>query len=556
MELDLYKIINNISSPIAVISPIKNDDKQIVDIELCFINQKMKKIAGHIFQDCNRWSEFKNNITADIPIFEITTAALTGNYVNESTYYSPATKRWYKVELTCITETDNEYIIATLSDITTEKNYARRLRESIIKDPLTGLLNRSGFTDSFEIILDTCRFEGKSAGILILDIDDLKNINDSLGPIEGDNTIIRVAEILKRFERDNINIFRYGDDEFLVLISNADSKDSIINITDTIYECFQQKRLLISGGVALYPDHSESKDELIRFADMAVHYAKSHGKNAIRYFEPEMQRVFIQQLTLQTKLTTAVLESSFYMNYQPQFDIRTGLLRGFEALLRWNDPELGEIGPSVFIPIAEETGLILPIGRWVLNATMSKLKEWQLKYNFKGIMSVNVSPIQLKQDDFLEELGFVVEKYQIDPASVEIEITEGVMINNIENTVEKLKGIKDMGFKISLDDFGTGYSSLNYLQALPLDTLKIDKSFINDITSIDGVQANITSSIITMVSRMGLETIAEGVEHPDQLNLLKRFNCNIVQGFLRGKPMSVSICENYLSGNTSAIPTN
>ena len=269
-----------------------------------------------------------------------------------------------------------------------------------------------------------------------------------------------------------------------------------------------------------------------------------------------MQRVFIQQLQLQTKLTNAVMDCNFYMNYQPQFEIATGILRGFEALIRWKDPELGEIGPQVFIPVAEESGLILPIGRWVLNSTMQRLKEWQIKYDFTGTMSVNVSPIQLKQDDFIDDLMDIVSKYGIDPASVEIEITEGVMINNIRSTVEKLKEIKDLGFKISLDDFGTGYSSLNYLQQLPLDTLKIDKSFINDICSMDGIQANITSSIINMVSRMGLETIAEGVENPDQLSLLKRFNCNIVQGFLRGKPMSIEDCAAYLSGDKNALKTN
>ena len=244
------------------------------------------------------------------------------------------------------------------------------------------------------------------------------------------------------------------------------------------------------------------------------------------------------------------------MNYQPQFEISTGLLRGFEALIRWDDPELGEIPPSVFIPVAEENGLILPLGKWILNTTMQRLKEWQDKYDFKGTMSVNVSPIQLKQDGFLDELMEIIGKYEIDPEYVEIEITEGVMINNIQTTVEKLKSLKDLGFKISLDDFGTGYSSLNYLQQLPLDTLKIDKSFINDICSMDGIQANITSSIINMVTKMGLETIAEGVERPDQLNLLKRYNCNIVQGFLRGKPMNIIDCDAYLGGDKSALRTN
>lgn len=289
---------------------------------------------------------------------------------------------------------------------------------------------------------------------------------------------------------------------------------------------------------------------------MAIHYAKRNGKNNFVYFEPDMQRVFIQHLTLQTKMTTAILENSFSQYYQPQFDIRTGELRGFEALIRWRDDELGDIAPSVFIPLAEETGLIIPIGRWVLKSAMTTLKKWQEKYNFTGIMSVNVSPIQLRSDNFISELDELIEHYKIKPELLEIEITEGVMINNMNDTIEKLKDIKSRGLRVSLDDFGTGYSSLSYLQMLPLNTLKIDKAFINGITAADGIQANITSCIINMVEKMGLETIAEGVEHPEQLDLLNKLNCNIVQGFLRGKPMPFNLCDAYLSGDQSALLKN
>ena len=289
---------------------------------------------------------------------------------------------------------------------------------------------------------------------------------------------------------------------------------------------------------------------------MAVHYAKKNGKNNFVYFELDMQRVFIQHLQLQTKMTTAILESNFKQYYQPQFDIRTSQLRGFEALIRWTDTELGDIAPSVFIPLAEETGLIIAIGRWVLKTAISTLKTWQEKYDYKGIMSVNVSPVQLRQDNFIPELKELITVYQIDPSLLEIEITEGIMIHNMNDTIEKLKAVKNLGLRVSLDDFGTGYSSLSYLQMLPLNTLKIDKSFINNITSSDGIQANITSSIINMVEKMGLETIAEGVEHPEQLDLLNKFNCNVVQGFLCGKPMPFALCDAYLSGDKGAMLKN
>ena len=214
---------------------------------------------------------------------------------------------------------------------------------------------------------------------------------------------------------------------------------------------------------------------------------------------------------------------------------------------------MGDISPVMFIPIAEESGLIIPISNWVLNTAFSALKNWQDEFNFKGVLSVNISPLHLKQETFISEITSIIDKYDLNPNFIEIEITEGIMIDNMDDAVEKLKQLKNMGFRISLDDFGTGYSSLSYLQKLPLNTLKIDKSFINNITAKDGIQANITNSIIKMVSQMGLDTIAEGVERPAQLEVLKRFNCHIIQGFLRGKPMTLESCNKYLNGDNSAL---
>ena len=266
-----------------------------------------------------------------------------------------------------------------------------------------------------------------------------------------------------------------------------------------------------------------------------------------------MQRVFIQKLNMQAKMSAALINNDFYLVYQPQFDIKTGDLRGFEALMRWYDKELGDIGPAIFIPLAEETGMILEIGDWVLNTAFCTLKNWQQKYSFKGIMSINISPMQLKQPNFIENIRNLLIKYNLNPDAVEIEITEGIMIENMNEAIEKLNSLKNIGLRISLDDFGTGYSSLSYLQVLPLNTLKIDKSFITGITEKNGIQANITNSIITMVTKMGLQTIAEGVEKNEQLQILKEFNCHIVQGFLRGKPMPEQNCAAYLGGKKSAL---
>ena len=554
MSLNLLSILDHISAPIVVATPIKDQSGKIIDFDIIYTNEELKQAAGFVIQNKPKWSDFSMNITSDIPWFKMALDAIAGRFYDDVKYFSPSTQAWYKIEMKYLPE--DKYIIITFINITSEREYYRKLKKTLITDPMTGFSNRSGFADSFSITMETARFKGFYAALLVIDIDNLQNINDSLGSTAGDKVILDVADTLKQFQREYIQIFRYGDDEFAVIITNFESNDSLVNFIDCIYDAFRLKQISVSGGVAMFPTNTEQKDEMIRFADMAVHYAKKNGKNTFVYFEPEMHRIFIQRLTLQSKMNAALLESNFTQYYQPQFDVQTGTLRGFEALIRWNDEELGSIAPSVFIPIAEETGLIVPIGRWVLKTAITTLKTWQAKYNFRGIISVNVSPIQLLNDDFIEELEDLIFEYRIDPELLEIEITEGVMINNMNEAIEKLRQIKAMGCRVSLDDFGTGYSSLSYLQMLPLNTLKIDKAFINDITSKDGVQATITRSIIDMVEKMGLETIAEGVENTEQLDLLNKFNCNFVQGFLRGKPMPYQLCDAYLAGDVNALLKN
>lgn len=554
MDIDFKIILDNIPSPVIVATPEKDDSGKVIDFEISYVNEEVKKAVGYIIKGCRKWSDFENEITSDVPWFKMALDAMTDREYPEARYFSPSTKKWYKIDMKYLADQKN--VIVFFTDITSERQYYQKLKSSAITDIQTGFLNRTGFNESFNIALETARYNKKYAALLILDIDNLQSINDSRGYNEGDALILGVSEVLKQFENHGVQIFRYGDDEFALIINNFDTEDSLANFIDCIYESFQIKQISVSAGISFFPSNSELSEELIRFADMALQYAKKNGKNNFTYFEPDMQRLFIQKLTLQSKMTTALLENSFSQYYQPQFDINTGKLRGFEALIRWTDAELGNIPPSIFIPIAEETGLIIPIGRWILRTAVKTLKTWQEKFHFDGVMSVNISPIQLLQDNFIEELDEIVKNEKIDPTLLEIEITEGVFIHKMEETVEKLKAIRERGIRVSLDDFGTGYSSLSYLQSLPLNTLKIDKSFINDITSADGVQANITSSIIKMVGKMGLETIAEGVEYPEQLDLLTHFKCNIVQGFLRGKPMPQKLCDDYLSGDDNALLKN
>ncbi len=548
-EPDFSSILNAFSSPILIAKPIRAGSK-IIDFELVFANKSFFDSVSPKISACHKFSEFKNLLNHTVPWIDLGDKALNGIFVAPIDYYSELSNSWFEVQ---IRGTNDGLIVVNLLNITEKKNNEQKLRDTAFLDSLTSLPNRNEFDEEFPHKLERAEFEGNKLGLLLINIDNIKNINDAKGHQAGDEIIKKAAGILNQFSKRIISAYRFGGDEFLAVIQNVISADSIGNITDTILEAFMIQEINVSGGISVYPDNSCDKEELLRFADIAMHSAKKDGKNQFQFFKPDMQRIFIQKLNIQNRMTQAVLSSKFSLFYQPQFDAKSGELRGFEALIRWHDEQYGQIPPSVFIPLAEECGLILPIGTWVLNTAFSTLKRWQTKFNFKGVISVNLSPIQLKQTDILVELQNLLRTYDLNPNFIEIEITEGIMIDNMDDAVSKLKILKDMGFRVSLDDFGTGYSSLSYLQMLPLDTLKIDKSFINDITSKNGIQANITNSIISMVSNMGLTTIAEGVEQNSQLELLRKFNCNIIQGFLLGKPMPQERCEEYISGNKSAL---
>ena len=541
--------MNSISSPVIVARPIILPQGQ-KDFELVFFNEAFSRTVSKTILKFHYFHEFKALLSTEVPWNDMADKAINKIPCEPVTYFSDLSNGWFRVQMKGM---DGKYIVVNIENITKEREHSKKLLDTAYIDILTGLYNRNKFLDDIADLTAQAQFNGTKLGLLLIDIDNMKIINDYNGHTAGDEVLKKSAEILKRFSKNIIKAYRFGGDEFLLAIKNCSSMDSITNVCDTVFESFNSEQIKFSGGIAVYPDDSEEPEDLLRFTDIAMRRAKKDGKNRITNFKPEMQRVFIQKLNMQAKMSAALLNSDFYLVYQPQFDIKTGDLRGFEALMRWHDKELGDIGPAIFIPLAEETGMILEIGDWVLNTAFCTLKNWQQKYSFKGIMSINISPMQLKQPNFIENIRNLLIKYNLNPDTVEIEITEGIMIENMNEAIEELNSLKNIGLRISLDDFGTGYSSLSYLQVLPLNTLKIDKSFITGITEKNGIQANITNSIITMVTKMGLQTIAEGVEKNEQLQILKEFNCHIVQGFLRGKPMLEQNCAAYLGGKKSAL---
>ncbi len=502
-------------------------------------------------------------------------------------FYSKLCNGWLKI---IMTYNGDSLITITMTDITDTKNKEEQLQaqneklESLAKelqqsrsdlraklssiqtlneqlhfaayhDSMTNLYNRAYFTKMMADEIVQADIHSTGIGLLMLDIDNLKDINDSQGHNRGDEVLRQTAVALRTVEDSFTTSFRFGGDEFLIVKTNINDRKEMEKLgNDVLREC-NKRGIHVSGGISVYPSDSKFPQELLSFADMAKTEVKRNGKNNVFFFHLVMQEKFLGKLNLESKLIQALKENVFQLYFQPQFDVSSGKLRGFEALLRWHDNELGWISPDQFIPLAEESRLVIPLGDWVMETGIATLASWEKKFNFNGIISINVSPVQFNKADFLEKLEEKIARHKVQNCHLEMEVTEGMLIDNVDETIGKLQRLRDMGIGVSLDDFGTGYSSLRYLQILPLTTLKIDKSFISNISQKDGVEANITQSIVSMVSKMGLDTIAEGVETEPQLDMLRQINCHNVQGFLKGKPMPIELCERMLSGDTNALLT-
>lgn len=447
--------------------------------------------------------------------------------------------------------------IISFSDITRVKARNEELIYLAYYDSLTGLYNRNYFVKSLRDMCERAENEQTNVELLFLDIDDFKKVNDSLGLLFGDELVQDLAAFIKDFQNEYVVAGRFGSDVFCVAIYNPYGQRSADYIYQTIRERLRRPFVLtnkaeitfsISAGVAEYPEAGRTALELIKNAEIVLFKAKEKGKNNIQYFEHDILQEFIKAVSIEQRLKEAIENEDFIIYFQPQFSAKTGRLRGAEALLRWPDENGGFItSPAEFIPIAEKNGAIIPIGNWVLKETIRVLNVWKSKYHYPIIVSVNISPIQLEKDNFVDYVQHLLLINEINPEWLELEITESVFINDFDEAIRKINTLRKLGIKISLDDFGTGFSSLSYLKVLPIDTLKIDKSFIN--TAIKDASTNIiTESVVSMVKRLGLETIAEGVETEEQFEYLKEIQCDSVQGYLFGRPMSRADFEKVIVG--------
>jgi len=432
----------------------------------------------------------------------------------------------------------------TVVEVTERKVYEAKIRHQATHDALTGLPNRNLLSDRLQQAIHHAQRNGDIAAVAFIDLDHFKFINDSLGHQIGDELLKVVAARLKSCMRTTDTVARQGGDEFVIVLSSQKGMEAV---TDTIRRILAvvaapapvnelELHVTCSIGVSVFPDDGHDAETLLRNADSAMYKAKELGRNSFEYFAAEMNTHAMQRLDLLNSLRHAVANKEFVLHYQPKIDLASGRLVGAEALLRWHSPSRGMVPPGSFIPLAEESSLIIEIGEWVLRAACAQNIAWQ-QAGYPAIpVSVNLSPRQLMREDIVGVVADVLRESGLAPGCLELEITETVLMRDVDKSLAALKKLKELGVKISIDDFGTGYSSLNYLKRFPVDTLKIDRSFVSDIAT-DQDDAAIVKAVISLAHILNLRVVAEGVEAEEQRRFLLENGCDEVQGYHFGRPV-------------------
>ncbi len=425
-------------------------------------------------------------------------------------------------------------------------------------DALTGLPNRPLFMDRLIVALAQAHRANQKLAVLFLDLDRFKDINDSLGHSVGDALLKAAAERIRHCVREGDTVARFGGDEFTLLIPRIDHIEDAAKIAQKIIETLKipfsvsERELFIttSVGVSLFPSDGLDPETLVRNADTAMYRAKDQGRDNYQLYAPAMNARAAERLALENNLRRALVQDELILHYQPLVAVETHRVAGFEALIRWNHPEQGLLSPAHFISVAEVSGLIVPIGQWVLRTACQQVKTWQKKFDHDLLMSVNLSARQFQQPDLVAIVRSAIEESGIPASTLEVEITESSAMQNAENTIYTLRELKALGVRIAMDDFGTGYSSLNYLKRFPIDTLKLDQTFVREVAN-DPSDAAIVSSVISMAHNLGLRVVAEGVETQEQLDFLARQRCDIIQGYYFSQPLLPAQLESFLTDRKS-----
>lgn len=423
-------------------------------------------------------------------------------------------------------------------------------------DSFTGLYNRNYFIISLREMFERAKKENSIISVLFIDVDDFRRINDGMGMLMGDELVLQIGQCFKEFASEDVIISHFSSDIFCIAIYDPRGNTTVDNMISSIKEKLENPfklsngkdvRITVSIGVAEYPECAKDALELINCAEIVMFKSKHIQKNGVQYYDAPIIQEFVERVEMEHKLEKAIKAQGFFMCYQPQYSTDDRRLRGVEALVRWKDEDGKVISPATFIPVAEQNGSILQLGDWILEKSVADFSKWMRMYQFDDItLSINISALQFKNKDFVKTLVRVLKKYNMDPKVIELEITESVFIDDMDDVITKMNILREYGIRFSMDDFGTGFSSLSYLRRLPIDTLKIDKSFIDSVVT-DNPTRTIAETIIDMGKKLGFHTIAEGVEDEVQFDLLKEIGCDNIQGFYMGKPMVSDKIEQLLA---------
>ena len=536
----------------------------IVDVRqpgnsVVYANPAFKQITGYeLAEVLGRNLSFLHGEDRDQPGLDTIRSAIrqqkTGHAVIRN-YRKDGTLFWNELTISPVKNPTGEvtHFVSIMDDITDFKAYQEQLEYQANYDELTGLINRNLLSDRFEQAISSAQRDQKGVCIFFMDLDNFKVINDTMGHSVGDELLKVIAERLLNCARSCDTVARYGGDEFVLVFPHIAKMENAALIAERIIAEISQPLQVkgrklqgtVSIGISFYPNDGLNKEALLQHADAAMYHAKDKGRNTFCFYTEALNQRLQQRLTLEEDLHQALKEEQFMVYYQPKVDLRTGKISGVEALLRWRHPEKGMIPPDQFIPLAEDTGLILPIGEWVLRTACLQAKAWQEAGLPDITMAVNVSPKQLHLSHFDKTIYDVLDYCSLEARYLDLELTEGAVMQEPEKMVVILTRLKEIGVQISMDDFGTGYSSLSYLKRFPFDNLKIDKAFINDIPTDDG-DVTLVLTIIAMAHNFKLKVIAEGVETQAQMDFLTQKDCNEIQGYFFSRPLPAKEIEQLL----------
>ncbi|MFV8818325.1 putative bifunctional diguanylate cyclase/phosphodiesterase [Haliea sp. E17] len=523
--------------------------------DLVFLDVEMPEMNG--LEVCRRIRQLPQG--ESIPIMIVTGSddreSIDQGFEAGATQYKTKPVNW------TLLGRDVQYMLRASDAFNALKRQEDRLRYLAYYDPLTSLPNRRSFNEQLNRILKRCRRHGTGAALMFIDLDHFKRINDSIGHGRGDRLLVEIAKRLtlelreddainyytdnsaEDFPESNTEIARLGGDEFTVVLSDIADSNQIERVAKRILDTLSQPIPLQSHnpvvtpsiGIALYPQDGENPDTLLRNADTAMYAAKAEGRACFRFYNEQMNAQAVEQLKMEEELRHAMRNHELELRYQPQVDSRTGEVVSMEALVRWKHPQRGMVPPGEFIPVAERTGQIIELGEWVLHEVVRHCQYWDSLGLKRFSISVNISPLQFNQSGLPEWLKEFLETSGLSPDRLELELTESAIMNDAPTNIEKLRKLKALGLKLAVDDFGTGYSSLSYLKRFPIDTLKIDKSFVADMQTADG--AAIVEAIIALSKTLNLEVIAEGIEEKSQLDFLIKRECDLLQGYYFSRPI-------------------